>query len=103
MSNLNKRFDKSKPRQEYEKNRKKLMANVDTCALCGKLIDKTLKDFHPMSAEVDHIIPVSKGGDLTAMENLQLVHRQCNRRKSNKISENVTQKEEFNPMQFLNW
>jgi hypothetical protein len=34
--------------------------------------------------EVDHIIPVSKGG-MSAVENLQTLCWRCNRRKSNKI------------------
>lgn len=33
-------------------------------------------------AEVDHIIPYSKGGD-TVIENAQLLHRHCNREKNN--------------------
>jgi 5-methylcytosine-specific restriction endonuclease McrA len=57
----------------------------DTCALCGKPVDKSLKTPHPMSPEVDEIIPVSLGGSPFEMGNLQLVHRICNQRKSNKI------------------
>ena len=33
------------------------------CALCGKPIDYSLPAGHPMSFEVDEIVPVSKGGD----------------------------------------
>ncbi len=36
-----------------------------------------------MSAEVDEIIPVSKGGDPLDIRNCQLVHRVCNQRKGN--------------------
>jgi hypothetical protein len=36
--------------------------------------------------EFDHIIPFSKGGPTTA-ENLRLVHRKCNRKKSNSLKE----------------
>ena len=65
--------------------RRWLMHTQDTCALCGKPIDKTLKTPHPMSAEVDEIIPVSKGGSPYDRDNVQLVHRICNQRKGNKI------------------
>lgn len=37
-----------------------------------------------MSAEVDEIIPVSRGGDPLAWDNVRLTHRRCNRLKSNK-------------------
>lgn len=65
--------------------RKWLLQTCDTCALCGKPIDKTLKTPHPMSAEVDEIIPVSKGGSPIRRDNVQLVHRCCNQKKSNKL------------------
>ena len=65
--------------------RRWLMHTQDTCALCGKPIDKTLKTPHPMSAEVDEIWPVSKGGSPYDRDNVQLVHRICNQRKGNKI------------------
>ena len=38
-----------------------------------------------MSAEVDEIVPVSKGGSPYDRGNVQLVHRICNQRKSDKI------------------
>lgn len=65
--------------------RRWLMHTQDTCALCGKPIDKTLKTPHPMSAEVDEIWPVSKGGSPYDRDNVQLVHRICNQRKGNRI------------------
>lgn len=64
--------------------RRWLLATQDVCALCGKPIDKTLKTPHPMSAEVDEIIPLSKGGSPIERDNVQLVHRICNQHKGNK-------------------
>lgn len=63
--------------------RARLLATQDVCALCGRPIDKSLKTPHPMSAEVDEIIPVSRGGDPLDIRNCQLVHRICNQRKGN--------------------
>ena len=69
--------------------RRWVLATQDHCALCGKPVDKSLRTPHPMSAEVDEIIPVSKGGSPYDRDNVQLTHRSCNQRKSNKTQ--VTQ------------
>ena len=44
-------------------------------------------------AEVDHILPYSKGGD-TVLENAQLLHRHCNRAKNNSEIETVDWEDE---------
>jgi len=69
---------------QFVSNRKKILATESVCAICGKPVDKTLKFPHPYSASVDHIIPWDKGGDCS-IENLQLAHFCCNRRKSDRI------------------
>ena len=56
----------------------------DPCALCGKPIDYDLTAGHPMSFEVDEIVPVSKGGSPFTRENTQAAHRICNQRKGNR-------------------
>ncbi len=66
--------------------RARLLASEDVCALCGRLIDKSLKTPHPFSAEVDEITPVSRGGDPLDIRNCQLVHRICNQKKGNRLS-----------------
>lgn len=79
------RPDKNIYRAEYEKNRTYLLATRSTCAICGLFIDKSLKSPDPMSATVDHIIPIARGGHPSNMDNLQLTHRRCNRAKGTKI------------------
>lgn len=69
----------------FEKNRKTILASQEICAICGKPVDKTLKSPHPLSATVDHIIPIDLGGHPSDLNNLQLAHRCCNREKSNKL------------------
>jgi 5-methylcytosine-specific restriction endonuclease McrA len=44
------------------------------CGICEQPIDYTLKSPDPMSFEVDHIIPLAKGG-LDELANKQAAHR----------------------------
>lgn len=72
----------------FNKNKKKILATQDICAICGKPVDKSLKFPHPWSATIDHIIPIDKGGHPSDLANLQLTHFTCNRQKSNKLDGN---------------
>lgn len=79
---VNPRYSNGARRREI---RRWLLHTQDVCALCGKPIDKSLKSPHPMSFEVDEIIPVSKGGSPYDRNNVQAAHRICNQRKGNKV------------------
>ena len=72
---------------QFNSNRKKILASQDVCGICGKPVDKSLKYPHPLSATVDHIIPLEKGGHPSDINNLQLAHFTCNRQKSDKLYE----------------
>lgn len=76
-------------RQEYERNKKKILMTQDTCGICGKPVDKTVKYPSPMAPTIDHIIPIDRGGHPSDIDNLQLAHFKCNRLKSNKLGEVV--------------
>jgi 5-methylcytosine-specific restriction endonuclease McrA len=54
------------------------------CGLCGKKIDKNLKYPNPLSKSIDHIIPLSLGGEESA-KNVQASHFGCNASKQNKL------------------
>ncbi|MCR4739161.1 MAG: HNH endonuclease [Lachnospiraceae bacterium] len=85
------RPDREGPRRsEFEKNKKKILMSQSICGICGKPVDKSLKFPNPMSAAIDHIIPVDKGGDPSNIGNLQLTHLYCNRQKSDKIMADTT-------------
>lgn len=70
----------------FEKNKKRICATQSVCAICGQPVDFNLKYPHPLSACIDHIIPVAKGGHPSDIDNLQLAHLTCNRQKSDKLS-----------------
>ena len=74
-------------RTAFEKNRKIILATQTICGICGQPVDFSYKYPHPLSPSVDHIIPIDKGGHPSALENLQLAHRWCNRQKSDKMIE----------------
>lgn len=63
------------------------------CAICGRPVDMSLKAPDPMSPTVDHIIPVTKGGHPSDINNLQLAHWYCNRMKSDKFIEPLKTRE----------
>ncbi len=69
----------------YQKNRGRILATQDTCGICGKPVDKSLKWPDPMCACIDHIVPIAKGGHPSDLSNLQLAHFACNRQKSDKL------------------
>lgn len=95
-------------RTVFEKNKKVLMKTRRHCGICGNEIDFSLKNPHPLSACVDHIVPVSKGGHPSDINNLQLAHWQCNRQKSDKLFKNHEEKEKAvlgnrNLPQIIDW
>lgn len=72
-------------RLAFERNKKRIYATQTVCGICGKPVDFSLKYPHPMSPCIDHIIPIAKGGHPSDIDNLQLAHWCCNRKKSDKI------------------
>ena len=62
------------------------------CQKCGELVPDD-------EVEFDHIIPYSKGGTSTE-DNLRVVHKECNRKKSNNLQEILHE----NPIEhFFRW
>ena len=77
--------------------REKVFAQSDVCGICGRPVDKTLPAYHPLAPELDEIIPVARGGSPYDLDNLQLVHRECNIRKGAKMVGDVDVKKIENP------
>lgn len=76
-----------KAKSSFEKARRIIYSSQSNCAICGRPVnfDKRFPD--PWSATIDHIVPISKGGDPASLNNLQLAHLQCNRIKASKLVE----------------
>lgn len=53
------------------------------CQLCDEPIYVALRCPHPMSATVDHVIPIVNGG-ADAPDNVQAAHKVCNERKGSR-------------------
>ena len=54
------------------------------CQLCNEPVDKNLEFPDPRSKSLDHIVPVSKGGE-HSRKNTQLAHFGCNSRKQDRV------------------
>lgn len=54
------------------------------CHICGQPIDYGLPPGHPLSFEVDELVPVSLGGNPLDRGNVDAAHRICNERRGNR-------------------
>lgn len=55
------------------------------CQLCGLAIDRQAVSPHPLSASIDHVIPLSKGGTHEP-SNVQASHLLCNALKGDRVA-----------------
>ncbi|MEU0952801.1 HNH endonuclease signature motif containing protein [Streptomyces niveus] len=55
-----------------------------TCGICGEPVDRLLKWPHEQYPSLDHITPISKGGE-HSYANTQLAHLVCNMRKGARL------------------
>ena len=75
--------------------------NVTHCASCGVGLDYEYSR-RPNSAEVDHVIPYSKGGTDT-LGNTTVICRWCNQRKGNGRNLTVPQPKTIEPGTSIEW
>lgn len=88
---------------EWQAARRRAIASLDAvCAICHTPIDLDAPKNTPFAVEVDHILPRSRGGQLYALENLQLTHHRCNRKKGAKMAEDYVGQEVVNPVPLSN-
>lgn len=95
---------------EWAATRKRALATLDPiCAICHKYIDVELpmKDpvtgvWNGLAVEIDHITPRARGGALYALENLQLSHSVCNRKKGARMDEDYIEQKATNQVPWSN-
>lgn len=92
-----------------EARRRAIRSKEPYCAICTKYIDTSLPmtdpdtgKRNPLSVEVDHIVPRARGGQLYELENLQLSHMVCNRKKGSRMAEDYDQDRPANPVPLSN-
>ena len=68
------------PRDSYhwQQLRKRMVAAATVCAECGWPLWKDAPPRSPLSPSVDHIVPLSLGGEPFAVSNLRVLHYKCN-------------------------
>lgn len=59
--------------------------SASRCGICTGGIDQSLSYPHPMSVSLDHIVPLSMGGD-DVRENVQAAHLRCNQSKGGRFT-----------------
>ena len=57
-----------------DRHRQAIAATRAACHICGQPIDYTLRSPHPDSFEIDHVIPLTRGG-ADALSNVRAAHR----------------------------
>jgi 5-methylcytosine-specific restriction endonuclease McrA len=88
---------------EWANARKRAIATLDAmCAICHTPIDLEAAPFSPLAVEVDHKVPRSRGGALYELDNLQLTHSKCNRKKGARMAEDYEGAEYQNPVPLSN-
>lgn len=76
--------------------RKAQAQGQDTCPLCNVILDYS-KGKQPNSAEADHIIEWSKGGQDT-LDNVRIICRQCNQKRGGKTGHKKSQRKRTQPL-----
>lgn len=64
--------------------RERVKAEERTCWLCHHDIDLSAPPRTPMSWSLDHVVPVSRGGDPLDRANAHAAHLVCNQRRGNR-------------------
>lgn len=75
---MHKRPNEGRP---YRRLKQHIARTQKICWLCGTAIDDTLQSPHPYSRSLDHVTPISMGGNILDPNNARAAHRRCNQRR----------------------
>ena len=67
-----------------ERHRRIISRGKPPCHICGEPIDYSAKWLDPLSFQIDHVIPLHKGGTDT-LDNCAPSHRYCNRQRGDRL------------------
>lgn len=95
---------------EWATARRRAIASKEPyCAICHKYIDVQLPmkdpdtgEWNGLAVEVDHIVPRARGGAMYELDNLQLTHSRCNRKKGARMAEDYLDNTVTNPVPLSN-
>ena len=77
----------------YAHNTKVVLEEESICYLCKLEVPKWMRlnnagnkyTYSPLFPEIDHVMPITRGGHPWERSNLRLAHRKCNNRKGAKL------------------
>jgi 5-methylcytosine-specific restriction endonuclease McrA len=72
------RVNRHRGGRPYRRLAQRLRREGVVCWLCGLPIDVELRTPHPLSFSLDHLVPLSMGGDVASPSNVAPAHRICN-------------------------
>jgi 5-methylcytosine-specific restriction endonuclease McrA len=75
----------------FRRARERIKRQRPPCWLCGKPIDWDAPPAHPDSYELDHYVPISKGGENMprGQDSLRAAHSSCNRKRGSRLPVNL--------------
>jgi 5-methylcytosine-specific restriction endonuclease McrA len=82
---LDPRVRKGRGGRPYRRLQAQVFREETHCWLCQGYVDQTLPHNHNWARSLDHIIPLTQGGDPLARTNARMAHRVCNIARGNRI------------------
>ncbi|MEV8636530.1 HNH endonuclease [Streptosporangium sp. NPDC051023] len=76
---------KGRAGRPYRRLRDQVRAASRVCWICGHAIDLALPPRHPLSWTLDHLMPLSRGGDPLDPSNARAAHYRCNSGRGNRL------------------
>lgn len=82
---LNPQVRRGRTGRPFERVKAQVYRDETHCWLCHQPVNQALPHNHPLARSVDHIVPLSHGGDPLDRSNCRLAHRKCNTIRANQL------------------